>query len=198
MNLDLVKFLPDSSGLFSKLKNDNVLVTYPKEKTAKLNRGGVKFFSCAIISKPDGNELKAARKNFDFVCVAGSSPQVCAWAANQKVDLLIQPFSSDRNFIDSQTASVLAQNNVFVGIFFAEFLQSAGAGRQLLIKNASQCIKVIANSGVKTLFFSGARDESGLRAVKDLDSFGVLLGLSEHDSKKIVRENPAMFLGRLK
>ena len=199
MRLDFVKFIPSSAQDFERLKNDAVIVSNSSKQTLpKTDSSNVKFYSCAILSGPDGNDLRKARAGSDFVAVNGTTSEICAWAANQKVDLLLQPFNSEKNLIDSQTANVLFQNNVFVGIIFAEFLQISGFRRQMLVKNAMQCIKVLQNAGTKILLLSGAKDSSEMRAVNDFSSFGVLLGLSQHDSYKIIRENGKEFTGRLK
>jgi RNase P/RNase MRP subunit p30 len=155
------------------------------------------FYSCCVFSKPDFSGLRKARLLSDFVAVDGCSPELCAWAANSKVDLLLQPFGVEGNFVDSETAGVLARNNVFVGILFSEFLKLNGYQRQLLLKNAVQCIKVLENSGVKLVFFSGAENEFQLRSPRDFSSFGVLLGLKRESALKCVKQNLDLFLGRL-
>lgn len=196
LDLTLSGFCPDS-GLVAKLKIGNVIVS-GMEKTALPQKANAKYFSCMVISKPDGSQLKKSRGVCDFVAVQGSSPELCAWAANSKADLLLQPFSAERNFIDSQTAGLMAGNKVFAGILFSQFLKSGGYQRQMFLKNAMQCIRVLENAGVKMLFFSGAENEFQLRAPEDFSSFGVLLGMKTENALKCVRANPALFLGRLK
>ena len=201
MGLNLVQF-PDSAKIAeisAKLLDSDVLVCPAGQKMPGPAGPKMSFRSCALLVKKDGNALHAARKTSDFVAVRGSTPELCSWAANSKgVDLLLQPFSSERCFLDLQTANVLAQNDVYVCFLFGEFLEADGSRLPHLIKNASMCARLCRSAGAKMLFVSGAKNEMQMRASKDLASFAALIGVKKEEALKAVRSGAEDFLGRLK
>ncbi|HLC92505.1 MAG TPA: RNase P subunit p30 family protein [archaeon] len=204
MALNIIRF-PVEDGMADeiskKLQDDCVITATDSVQPQKPAVGNykTKFLSCLILQNNDNNALQKARKQSDFIAVRGSSPEMCAWAANSKgVDLLLQPFSSEKCFLDMQTANVLLQNNVFVCVLFSDFLEADGFRLSQLIKNAAMCVKLCESAGVKMLFVSGARNESQMRAGKDLASFAVLLGLKKEAALKSARANGKDFLERLK
>ncbi|VVB99784.1 Ribonuclease P protein component 3 [uncultured archaeon] len=163
------------------------------------SKAGVDFFSCKILAKKDSAELQRFLKSCDFIAVRGSSPEMCSWAANSKgVDLLLQPFSPEKCFLDVQTANVLRDSNVFVCILFSDFLECDGFRLGQLLKNAAICLRLCENAGTGVLLVSGAKNESQLRASKDMYSFGAMLGMKKEAALRAVRENPELFLKRLK
>ncbi len=206
MPLNLVAYsaLEKIKGQNQIMPDDNLLIASPAgQLKAKIDfpaqHPGAKFYFCAAISKNDSAALQKARRESDFVAVTGLSPELCAWAANAKgVDLLLQPFNSEKCFLDLQTANVLRDNNVFVAILFSDFLESEGFRLSQLMKNAAMCVKICANAKVKLLFFSGAKNEMQMRASKDLASFAVLLGMKKENALQAVRGSQSDFLGRIK
>lgn len=201
MRLNLVQFngLPVISRVSAELGGDAVIVSGASRQELSGKNFGTKFLSCKVLGKKDNPELQKARNNFDFVAVWGNSTELCSWAANMKgIDLLLQPFNSEKCFLDLQTANVLRDNNVFVGVLFSDFLEANGMRQAQLMKNAAMCIKILENAGAKVLLFSGAKNEFQLRASKDLSSFGAMLGMKKENAMRSVRDNSGEFLRKVK
>ena len=156
-------------------------------------------FICKLVSKKDHAEIQKFRNISDFIAVLGSSPEICAWAANSKgVDLLLQPFNSEKCFLDLQTTNVLRDKGVSVAFLFSEFLDCDGLRQSQLLKNASSALKLCEKAGSNVLFFSGAKNAKNLRAVKDLSSFAVMLGMKKEAALRAVRQNASVLLDRAK
>ncbi|MBI4210687.1 MAG: hypothetical protein HY544_04240 [Candidatus Diapherotrites archaeon] len=203
MHLNLVRFsdfgtISRYSALFGE---DAVIVAGPGPAAGHVKGPALAsspgIIPCSILEGP-GSAVprKSADKGF-VVAVRGSSPESCAWAANSKgVDLLLQPFSTEKCFLDIQTANVLRDRAVFVGVLFSDFLESDGFRQAQLFKNAAMCVKLCASAGTKILLLSGARSWQQMRASKDLSSFGVMLGMGKEDALRAVRGNAEEFAGR--
>ncbi|MEK6957659.1 MAG: RNase P subunit p30 family protein [archaeon] len=206
MNLNLVQFWePEILGHYApEFKDEAIIVCSDfteaelKEFSQKKRKCSTKFFSCKLLARKDNNEMQRFRRLADFVAVQGSSPEMCFWAGTQKADLLVQPFSSQKNFLDSQTITVLKQNNVFAAFLFSDFLAARSFEQSQLLKNAMLSLKLLDKGGAKTLFFSGARNEQELRAAKDLSSFAVFLGMKKDSALKAARKSTEEFLERVK
>jgi len=206
MNLNLVQYpaLEEIEELSKKFKDDAVIVTKNfseaelKEFNSKKRKSKVKLFSCKVLEKKDSKEIQKFRKLADFVAVRGGTIEMNSWAANQKVDLLLQPFSVNKNAFDLATANVLRDNKVFTCFLFNEFLEAKGFGQTQLMKNAILCLKLVEKADAPLLFVSGAREKLQLRAAKDLSSFGVFLGMKKEIALKTVRKNTEKFLERAK
>jgi len=206
MNLNLVQFseLQEIEDLSEKFKDEVIIVaknfseTELKEFNSKKRKSKVKLFSCKVIEKKDNAELQKFKKLADFVAVRGGTIEMNSWAANQKVDLLLQPFSQNKNAFDLATANVLRDNKVFTCFLFNEFLEAKGFGQTQLMKNAMLCLKLIEKSKAPLLFVSGAKEKQEMRASKDLSSFGVFLGMKKENALKAVRKNTENFLERVK
>ncbi|MFH1391639.1 MAG: RNase P subunit p30 family protein [Candidatus Diapherotrites archaeon] len=206
MNLNLIQFseLQDIEELSEKFKDEAVIVakdfseTELKEFNSKKRKSKVKLFSCKVLEKKDNAELQKFRKLADFIAVKGGTIEMNFWAANQKVDLLLQPFSQNKNVFDLATANVLRDNKVFSCFLFNEFLEAKGFGQTQLMKNAMFCLKLIEKSKAPLLFVSGAKEKQEMRAAKDLSSFGVFLGMKKENALKAVRNNSETFLERVK
>ena len=196
MSLDLIQFSDLKNPAISQVLSENVLAVSGHKESPSKNS---KFHPCSLILRNDNSALQNARKTSDFIAVRGSSPEVCAWAANSKgVDLLLQPFNSEKCFLDLQTANVLRDNNIYVAVQFNEFLEAEGFRLSMLMKNASMCVRLCENAGTKLLFVSGAKNEFELRHPKDLASFAVMLGMKKESALRAVRTGSEEFLGRLK
>ena len=169
------------------------LEEFNKEK----RKSKVKILSCKIIEKKDNNELQKFRKKADLIAIRGGSLEMNSWGANQKIDLLLQPFTSEKNALDLQICNVMKENKIFVCFLFNEFLNSQGFKQTQLIKNASFCLTLLQKAKTSFLFVSGAKEKSDLRAAKDFSSFGVMLGMKKENALKVVRKNPENFLERL-
>ena len=206
MGLNLVQFqdVAKTQEISAQLHDEVVLVAldsgvpppkpWPATKDYK-----AKFHSCAVILKNDSNALQKARKAFDFVAVRGSSPEMCSWAANSKgVDLLLQPFSLEKCFLDLQTANTLRDNGVFVCVLFNEFLAADGFRLSQFMKNAAMCVRLCGSAGTKMLFAGGAKNEFQMRASRDLASFAVMLGVGKGDALSASESCAEELLGRLK
>jgi len=194
MHLDIARFSGPQVEKFSAAFGEKIIVAMHQPCAGSSEDQ----LSCAVILRKDASALQSLRGKCDFVAVQGSSPELCAWAANSKgVDLLLQPFSSEKCFLDIETANVLRDNNVFVCILFSDFLECDGFRLGQLLKNAAMCVKLCEKAGTKILLASGAKNESQLRPAKDLSSFGVMLGMKKENALKVVRENPELFLARL-
>ncbi len=206
MHLNLIQFqgLEDYNSLAQKFGDDAVIIAQnsfgtnfePLEKASRKNKP--RALLCKVIEHKDNNELQKSKKQFPLVAVRGGSPEMNAWAANQKVDLLIQPFNTGKNSMDMATANVLAENNVYTVFLFNEFLSESGFRQTQLMKNASLALKLLDKADAPILFVSGAARKEDLRAAKDLASFAVMLGLKKEKALKAVRKNPEMFLERIR
>ena len=205
MHLNLVQFsdLPNLDILLGRLGDEIAIVAQDfsaqqlKEFSEQTQNTKTKFYSCKLISKLDNSELQKS-KLANFSAIYANSIENCSFAANQKLDLVLNPFNSEKNFLDAQTANVFAQNNTFIGIVFADFLRAQGFARSQLLKNASMALRVAQNSGAKILFSSRAQNIGELRASKDLSSFAVLLGMKTEAAIRATKINPQEFLERLK
>lgn len=154
----------------------------------------VKIIECKIIEKKE-----TCKKKDKIIAMNCKSPDDCMWAANSKTtDIILQPFTHEKNFIDRQTAEMLAKNEVFTAILFSEFLEKQKQQRQLLIKNAMQTIKILEKTKAKTLIFSGAKNQYQIRAPKDLASFLTTLGMKKENAIKTIKENTKKLEERLK
>ncbi len=206
MPANFVRFCrPESVAAISKeLKDENVVVASAslkglEELRERAHGSGPKLFSCAIVDKKDNSALQKTKKAADFAAVMGSSPEMCAWAANSKgVDFLLQPFSAEKCFLDIQTANVLSQNGIAVAILFSDFLNAQGFRLSQMMKNASMCIRLCCSAGAKAWFVSGARTENEMRAAKDLSSFAVLLGMRKEEALKSARQDFLQIKGAAK
>ncbi|MAG18127.1 MAG: hypothetical protein CL944_01490 [Candidatus Diapherotrites archaeon] len=206
MNLNLVQFseLKEIDDLSKKFRDEAVIVAKDfseselKEFNSKKRKSKTNLFSCKVLEKKDNTELQKFKKLADFIAVKGGTIEMNSWAANQKVDLLLQPFSSGKNAFDLATANVLRENKVFTCFLFNEFLEAKGFGQTQLMKNAILCLKLIEKSKALLLFVSGAKEKQQMRAAKDLSAFGVFLGMKKENALKTVRENSEKFLERLK
>ncbi len=206
MRLNLVQFqgLGKIDPLSQKLGDDSVIVArdFSQEELKKFSSeaGSLKarFIPCKLLSKRDNSEAQKAKKSGALIAIDGDSLENCSFAAGQKLDLLLNPFTSEKNFLDVQSGHVLCQNGTFIGIVFSDFLRSEGFARSQLLKNAAMSVKVAKRSGAKLLFFSGARSEDEMRASKDLSSFGALLGMKTEDAIKAIKENSKAFMERVK
>ncbi|MCR4335435.1 MAG: hypothetical protein NUV57_02765 [archaeon] len=205
MNLNLIQFseLNEIDDLSAKFRDEIVIVaknfseTELKEFNSKKRKSKVKLFSCKVLEKKDNKEFQKFKKLCDFIAVKGGSIEMNSWAANQKADLLLQPFSSGKNAFDLATANVLKENNVFTCFLFNDFLETKGFGQTQLMKNAIFCLKLIEKSKAPLLFVSGAKEKQQMRASKDLSSFGVFLGMKKETALKTIRKNSEKFLERL-
>ncbi len=206
MGLNLVQFadLRRIDGLSRELKDTSVLVAadFSAEGLSEFRSAkgafATKFFSCKVLPRKEGPSLQAFSKLADFIAVRGGSVEMNSWAANQKgIDILLQPFTSEKNSLDLATANLLAEKNVYTCFLFNEFLQAEGFRLSQLIKNASQCLKILGAAGARVMFASGAVNEGQMRASKDLSSFGAMLGMKKENALKAAREGAEKFLERV-
>ncbi|MEM4326724.1 MAG: RNase P subunit p30 family protein [Candidatus Diapherotrites archaeon] len=159
-----------------------------KEKLKK-----IKIIECNLIEKKE-----SYKKKDKITAINCKNPNDCMWAASSKtIDMIIQPFTTEKNFIDRQTAEMLAKNEVFTAILFSEFLEKQKQQRQLLMKNAMQSIKLLEKTKAKTLIFSGAKNQHQIRAPKDLVSFLITLGMKKENAIKTIKENTKKLEERL-
>ena len=205
MYLNLVQFLElQKIEEFSKKLKDTVVIVakdFSLNELTKFNqkkrKSSVKLLSCKIFEKKNNKELQSFRGKADFLGVRGGSIEMNSWAANQKIDLLLQPFSSSKNCFDLATANVLKENNIFVGFLFNEFLNANGFKQTQLMKNAILALKLLGKAKVNVLFFSGAENEFEMRSAKDLGSFGVFLGMNKQSCVSC-KKNSEKLLERVK
>ncbi len=208
MRLNLVQFQdPPKIGLLSRRFGDDSIIIardFAPEELVKFRANSTppapktNFAPCMLLTKQDSAQLQKIRKLQALTAIHGSSVEACAFAANQRLDLLINPFTSEKNFLDVQSANVLAQNGTFIAILFCDFLRAEGFARSQLLRNAAMSLKVAHNAGAKILLFSGAQNELEMRASKDLASFGVMLGMKTEDAIKAARGNVTEFMERVK
>ncbi len=206
MRLNLVQFadLHKIDALSERLGDDSVIIAGDlptgeiKKPTAQNAGPKTKFYFCSLLPRNDNALLQKVRKPAALTAIRGNSLEGCSFAANQKLDLLLNPFTSEKNFLDVQSANVLAGNGTFIGILFRDFLGAEGFARSQLLKNAAMSLKVAQRAGTKLLFFSGAHDEAQMRAAKDLSSFGVMLGMKREDALRAIKENASEFAERVK
>lgn len=206
MRLNLVQF-PDLKAIDSHsalLGDSGVIVAgaFSAQELGEFNKlkasFKTRFFSCRALEKKDPSEFQRARKLYDFIAVRGSSPELVAWAAEQGADIVLEPFSSEKNFLDTGSATLLRGNSISVAFLLSDFLSAGGMRQAQLLKNASMSARIAQSSGLNVLLFSGAKSVQGMRAAKDLSSFGAMLGMKKDFAINAVRRNPEKLLERLK
>jgi len=203
MNLNLIQFadLKIINEYAPRFKDEVVIVAqnFSMQELEEFNKekrkSKTKILSCKVIEKKDNNELQKFRKKADLIAIRGGSLEMNSWAVHQKIDLLLQPFTHEKNSLDLQTCNILKDNNIFVCFLFNEFLNSRGFKQTQLIKNASFALVLLQKAKTPFLFVSGAKEKNDLRAAKDFSSFGVMLGMKKEDALKTVRTSEKLLEG---
>ncbi|MCR4368779.1 MAG: RNase P subunit p30 family protein [archaeon] len=210
MNLNLYFYdsIEEISALSKEFGDDAVIVARDfsepelREFNQKKRKSKTKILSCKLFKIPDSKNVQKFRGLADLIAADGNSMQMNQWAAKQKVNLLLNPFSSEKPFFDFATANVLSQSGVATAICFSQFLgknefrntfRNAFENAQL-VKNATACVQFLSKANAPMLFVCGARDKGEARAAKDLSSFGVFLGMKQDAALKANRKNPSLLL----
>ena len=194
MKLNLVQFAGiDEIGALSKQFGDEAVIVAKdfserelNEFNSKKRKSRVKLFSCKILSKKDSKDIRKFRKLADFVGARGGSIEAHSWAADQKLDLLLNPFSAHSTVFDLATANTLAERNVFTCFLFTDFLNARGFEKSQLMKNASLSLKLLEKASAPVMFVSGANSRDEMRSARNLSSFGVLLGMKKENAIRAV------------
>jgi ribonuclease P/MRP protein subunit RPP1 len=149
-------------------------------------------------------EARKLRKDFEVI-IAGGDDAINRLASDcWEVDIIGSPevheegdFMHQMNSgVDYVIAKACAEKGIAVEICFANMLNSYGRRRAQVMARMSQNVSICRDCGCDIVITSGAKDKFGLRAPRDLVSFGIVLGMRPEEALKAVSENPAKILKR--
>jgi RNase P/RNase MRP subunit p30 len=142
---------------------------------------------CFLVKEPDNRNIKRFRSLVDLVAVLGGNISLNKFALTNKfVDFLLQPSLAGRLAFDASNARIAGEKKKPVAFLFNSFLNLKGMKRVSLFRNNFFTVKLMKKFKVNALVFSGARNASEVRSVKDLKSFLVLLGFTEQQSERFI------------
>ena len=155
------------------------------------------FLTCHVLDKADSNQLKSMRGLADFIAVKGGNISLNKFAVNHKsVDFIVHPVSSGKLEIDTAIARLAKENNVKLNFMLSDFLSVEGFHRSMMFKNALMAVKLLKKFKAEALFFSGAKEASGLRQPKDLAGLAFLLGFTPEQAKRLAEKVPGKMVER--
>lgn len=149
------------------------------------------------------NARRALDAGADVVLVSGGPDEVNRLAAEcWEADVLLHPErGGEKDFMDQKNsgldaiiARAMAGRGIMLGIVLSEILSVSGGRRVQLLGRIRQNIVLARKYGVGVVYCSGAVDEFGLRAPRDVMALLSLLGLGE--TADVVSKNPALLFAK--
>lgn len=149
-------------------------------------------------------EARKVRREQDVVMAAGDSKLNRLASDCWEVDVIGSPEThGEKDFmhqmnsgLDYVIARACAEKGIAVELNFSNVLDAHGRKRAQVMARMAQNVRICRDAGCDMVVTSGARDEYGLRAPRDLMAFGILLGMSLEEAKAAVSANPAKILKR--
>ncbi len=157
-----------------------------------------------IESKSVQQEARKVRQDAEVVIARGSDKINRLASECWEVDMIGSPeLHGEKDFmhqsnsgIDYVIARACAERGIAVELNFSNALNSRGRKRTEIMARMAQNVRICRDTGCGAVITSGARDEHGLRAPRDLMAFGILLGMSPEEARATVSENPERIIGR--
>ncbi|MFH0861831.1 MAG: RNase P subunit p30 family protein [Candidatus Altiarchaeota archaeon] len=162
----------------------------------------------AIISEaPEKAAHKALDLGADLVVVDGRNEDAARAASESwEVDLIVNPeMNEERDLVDQWSggidhvmAAFMAERRVGYLVNAGNVLHANGMRRARLLGRIGQNIRVARKYGVNVVLGCGARTDLDVRSPHDLADGGMMLGLTEAQSKAAVGKNTEEYAGRAK
>jgi ribonuclease P/MRP protein subunit RPP1 len=169
--------------------------------------GAMEVYNGALITKDIEKNARKALDIADIIIAAGGSDDINRSAAEcHEVDILLHPEQGrEKDNIDSKNAgldhvmaAMMAERGIALGIDFSELLSCTGRWYAQLAGRIRQNVKVALKYRVPLVLTSGARDIIGVRAPLDLAAAGRLVGIPEHETRKVVSSYPEKVVAKMK
>ncbi len=125
------------------------------------------------------NLVNKYREEAAIVVVAGGDYDINRAACeNPKVDILAHPEKGRMdNGLDEASIKFAVNNNVAIGIDFAEILHSFRRGRSYNLSHISKNVMLCKEFGAHAVLSSGARSKWDMRDPRELIALGTVLGM---------------------
>ncbi len=111
-------------------------------------------------------------------------------------DGIVDPIYPRANVLDYNALTTARDNDITLVFTLSRFLSVKGIERAKLIARARLLIRMALKKGVRILLASGAEHPFDLRTPYQLESFGVLLGLSWKKAEWSITKTPEYLIRR--
>ena len=173
------------------------------KKAEKLKaKGSIEIFTGAEINENIRKNSIEALKYSDFNFAACTGEDATRNASDcWELHVLCQENPKERDFMDQKNsgidhivAKLLKEKGIALELNFSDFLNSYGMARAQRIGRARQNILLARKYKILLIITSGAKDIYGMRAPRELISFGKILGMTDGEAKNALEKNPLVII----
>jgi ribonuclease P/MRP protein subunit RPP1 len=181
------------------------------KEAIKVAEPDIEVYAGVKIEAKDPQEMRNLvnkyREEAAIVVVAGGDYDINRAACeNPKVDILAHPEKGRMDGgLDEASVKFAANNNVAIGIDFAEILHSFRRGRSYNLSHISKNVMLCKEFGAHIILSSGARSKWDMRNPRELIAVGTVLGMELNKAfdsmstipEKMVEKNKARLEGKI-
>lgn len=152
-------------------------------------------------------KARTALEYADIILISGGMEGINRAASEcWEVDVLCHPEKTGEkdpmdyksSGIDHITARFMSERFIAIEINFSEVLNSNSITRSRVLGRMKQNLVLAKKYKVPVVITSGAKDVWGLRAPRELISFGISLGMNEDYARACVGETPELIIKKAK